>query len=72
VKTSFDSKKPSAGGNGFPPIAGQADTERESRLDAERCTLEMRQRSTRRLDAGREPFSESPLFGGSAQGSLFS
>ena len=54
-----------------PPIAGEADTEREAKLDAERATLEYRQRSTKRLDAGRVPIGESPLFGGSAQGGLF-
>ena len=54
-----------------PPIAGAADTERESRLDAERVTLEFRARSTRRLDAGRAPITDSPLFGGPSQQELF-
>lgn len=54
-----------------PPIAGQADTEREARFDAERVTAEFRTSSTRRLDAGRAPITESPLFGGPAQGDLF-
>jgi len=52
-------------------LKGTADTERESRLDAERVTLEFAQKSTRKLDAGKKPMTESPLFGGEAQGSLF-
>jgi hypothetical protein len=55
-----------------PPIAGTADTERESRLDAERVTLEMKQKSTRRVDSGKQPIDDSPLFGGPKQGGLFS
>ena len=54
-----------------PPIAGQSDTERTARLDAQRVTLEFDSRSTRRLDRGREPIMNSPLFGGPAQGDLF-
>lgn len=54
-----------------PPIAGAADMERASRLDAERVTWEFRARSARRLDSGKRPIEESPLFGGPAQSSLF-
>jgi hypothetical protein len=54
-----------------PPIAGESDLEREGRLEAERATLEFRQRSQKRLDAGRVPILESPLFDGPAQGDLF-
>ena len=54
-----------------PPIAGDADVEREAKLEAERATLEFRQRSQKRLDAGRVPILESPLFDGPAQGDLF-
>jgi hypothetical protein len=50
---------------------GEADVEREARLDAERVGLEFRQKSAKRLDAGRKPIEESPLFGGPAQGDLF-
>ena len=57
--------------NTTPPIAGSADVERESRLAAERVSLEFRQRSQKRLDAGRVPILESPLFDGPAQGDLF-
>ena len=57
--------------NTTPPIAGSADVERESRLAAERVSLEFRQRSTRKLDAGKVPILESPLFDGRAQGDLF-
>jgi hypothetical protein len=56
---------------GAPPIAGQADTERPARLDAERVTWEFRSRSTRRVDAGKSRIEDSPLFGGPAQGELF-
>jgi hypothetical protein len=55
-----------------PPLAGEADTERGARLDAERVTLEFRTKSTRRLDSGRKPITEAPLFGGPAQFNLFS
>jgi hypothetical protein len=54
-----------------PPIVAIPDPEHASRLDAERVTLELRTRSTRRLDAGRQPITESPLFGGPAQRELF-
>ena len=56
---------------GAPPIAGEADTMRESQLEAERVTLEFRQKSSKRLDAGKVPILESPLFDGPAQGDLF-
>ena len=54
-----------------PPIAAEADPEREAKLDAERVTLEFRTASRRRLDAGSEPITDSPLFGGPAQGEMF-
>lgn len=47
---------------------GQADPEIQSRLDAERCTLELKTKSTRRLDVGKVPIEESPLFGGGQKG----
>ena len=53
------------------PIAAQADTEYTSRIDAQRVTLELAQRSTRRVDAGRESIEDSPLFGGTRQQDLF-
>ena len=49
----------------------EADIEREAKLDAERCTLQFAQASTRRLDCGKRPIEESPLFGGSKQEELF-
>jgi hypothetical protein len=52
-------------------LKGTADTERETRIEAERVTLEFAQKSTRKLDAGKRPMSDSPLFGGEAQASLF-
>ena len=54
-----------------PPIAGAADPEYQTRIDAERVTAEFGSKSRRRLDAGRKPITESPLFGGEAQLSLF-
>jgi hypothetical protein len=54
-----------------PPIAGEADTEREHRIDALRVTAEFKTKSMRPLDAGRKPITEAPLFGGTAQGELF-
>jgi hypothetical protein len=54
-----------------PPIAAEADPEREAKLDAERVTLEFRSGSRRRFDAGREPITDSPLFGGPAQQEMF-
>lgn len=54
-----------------PPIAGAADVEFKSRIDAEAVTAEFATKSARRLDAGRAPITDSPLFGGPAQGSLF-
>jgi len=47
------------------------DPERETKLDAKRVTLEFRTRSTKRLDCGKRPITDSPLFGGPAQSELF-
>ena len=52
-------------------LSGQADREYGSRLDAERSTLELKQRSARKLDAGKRPIEESPLFGAQGQMNLF-
>lgn len=54
-----------------PPIAGSADVERESRLDAQRVTLQFGQKSNRRFDNGKMSIEDSPLFGGNRQGVLF-
>ncbi|MGD0497518.1 MAG: hypothetical protein ABSC23_03680 [Bryobacteraceae bacterium] len=54
-----------------PPLAGVSDPEWGTRLDAERVTAEFRTRSARRLDSGRRPITDSPLFGGPAQRELF-
>lgn len=54
-----------------PPIAGQADPEYQSRIDAERVTAELASQSRRPVDAGREPIEDSPLFGGPRQEDLF-
>ena len=43
-----------------------------ARLQGEQLTLRLASRSERRLDAGRRPIHESPLFGGAAQRDLFS
>lgn len=52
-------------------LALAADPEHRTRIDAERVTLELKQKSARKADAGQRPIAESPLFGGPAQGSLF-
>ncbi len=54
-----------------PPIVAQADPEYQSRIDAARVTAEFKTKSTRRVDAGREPITDAPIFGGPAQYSLF-
>lgn len=54
-----------------PPIAGKSDLEFDSRLEAQRVTLQFGQRSNRRLDVARLPMAESPLFGGRAQKEMF-
>lgn len=41
------------------------------RILAERRSLAMRSRSERHIDTGKQPISDSPLFGGPAQRSLF-
>lgn len=48
-------------------LAGEPDREYEIRIEAQRCTLEMSQRSARR----QVEHEDSPLFGGERQGSLF-
>ncbi len=40
-------------------------------LTGEQLTAEFSQPSKRRLDRGKKPITESPLFGGDSQGSLF-
>ena len=52
-----------------PPIAGEADVEHETRLEAERCTWEFR--LALRPQASQQPIDELPLFGGRYQGELF-
>ena len=54
-----------------PELTGQADAEYESRIDAERVTAEFATKSARKLDGGRRPIEDSPLFGGERQGSLW-
>lgn len=49
----------------------ESDPEYHSRIDAARVTLEMKHKSTRRLDAGRESIDSSPLFGGDKEEKLF-
>lgn len=45
--------------------------EQAQRIDAERCTLEFATASRKRIDNGRKPIEDSPLFGGERQESLF-
>ncbi len=47
-----------------------ADPEYQTRIDAERCTLEFSRGKGKRLDSGKEPITDSPLFGGNRQGML--
>lgn len=47
------------------------DPEHYSRIEAERITREFATKSTRRIDVGKEPIEDSPLFGGERQGGLF-
>lgn len=52
-----------------PPIAGAADLEYETKLDAERVTLEFN--SAKRPTTPQESTEDLPLFGGQRQGGLF-
>lgn len=55
-----------------PPIAGTADPEYQTRIDAQRCTLEFAQPLPDPLDAGKRPIAEAPLFSNQpAQEELF-
>lgn len=53
------------------PLQAEADPEYTTRLEAARVTLEFGSKSTKRLDGGREPIEESPLWGGTRQRGLF-
>lgn len=55
-----------------PEIAGEADTEYQTRIEAQRVTLQFGQKSNRRLDSGKCSMEDSPLMGGPRQGDLFS
>lgn len=52
-------------------LEAQSDREYQTRIDAERCTLEFATASRRRLDSGKEPITDGALFGGPAQFTLF-
>ena len=54
-----------------PPIPGAADTEYQTRIQADQATAEFASKSAKRLDAGRRSITESPLFGGDSQLPLF-
>lgn len=56
---------------GMPNIPGQSDPEYQTRIDADRATAQWKTASSRKLDSGKEPITDSPLFGGPAQGGLF-
>ena len=55
--------------DGQPPIAGNADLEYTTRLDAERCTLQFG--DALRPRKPQESPDDLPLFGGERQGSMF-
>ena len=52
-------------------LTARPDREYSTRIDAERVTLEFAQASTKRVDGGRQPIEDSPLFGGPRQRGLF-
>jgi hypothetical protein len=52
-------------------LRAEPDAEYSTRIEAKRLTLEYATKSTKRLDAGSEPFDESPLWGGVKQRGLF-
>jgi hypothetical protein len=54
-----------------PPIAGAADREYRAKIDAAATTAEFATKSARRLDSGKQPITDSPLFGGPSQLELF-
>ena len=64
MSTTSNENLPSA-----PPIAGVADSEYETRLDAERVTLEFA--SKRQPAKPQESLDDLPLFGGERQQELF-
>ena len=53
-------------------LKGEADREYQARIDADRATALLKQKSARRVDAGKESIEDSPLFGGPRQGDMFS
>ena len=55
----------------LPPMIGSADLSYLPRLESARVTAEWRTRSARKLDTGRMPMDESPIFGGRKQQELF-
>ena len=62
------------GFDGFPMACAQAHVNMatyQGRLDADRVTAAWRTRDPKRLDTGKRPIEESPLFGGERQGSLW-
>jgi hypothetical protein len=52
-------------------VAGAECQETLNRIEGERLTLAMSSKSATKLDAGRRPIEESPLFGGQAQQEMF-
>lgn len=52
-----------------PPIAGEADAEYTSRIDADRCTAEFA--APIRPRKPQDSIEDLPLFGGERQGGLF-
>jgi hypothetical protein len=43
----------------------------QKRIEHDRRLLQLASKSTRKIDSGRVPIGDSPLFGGPAQGMLF-
>ena len=63
--------KPAAPSEIAEALRGEADREYQTRLEAERCTLEFATAMPRNIDAGRRPIADSPMFGGPRQFGLF-
>ena len=68
VKEEIARRKQSAAA---PPLAGEADPEYQSRIDAERVTRELATKNPKRMDGGEQEMEDSPLFGGPRQGDMF-
>ena len=72
AKDTSGARKTKAAATEPPPLFAEADREYQQRIDADRATALLKQKSARRVDAGKESIEDSPLFGGPRQGDMFS